>query len=325
MTPLEVGGALLATAQIRTLQLERYSNNIRVLCDNGAQVDVISAAGARRLGLRSAKSNAEVSGVDGRSTIRANGIATVGVCARNSTDVLITINLLVVPKVEMILPSNAITMPIAGELELADPTYTVPGKVELILGAASLAALLDEVTPIRQPDGCIALKTRLGWIVFGPSPTNKPTPSQLYTVLAEPTPSLEELLLRFWKCEDLGNQRRQSADERWCEEHFQRTCHRDGCGRYVVRLPLKTAAADLGSTREIAKKRFLFLERRLTSDSELREKYIAFMKELVQLNHMRKCTRAPTSEAPYSAPRRNQEVPGGLRCILQEQVRFVFE
>lgn len=175
---LTIGSALLATAQVRTFQHGRYSNNTRALCDPGAQVDVISSSCAQRLGLRFLKTDAQLSGVDGPNIIRASGIATVGICARNADNVLMTIKLLLVPNMSMILPSNSNTLPIAGQLDLADPSYMVPGKVEIILGAGTLAALLEETAPNRQPDGCIALKTRLGWIVFGPTQSGS-TQSQM--------------------------------------------------------------------------------------------------------------------------------------------------
>lgn len=287
-------GSSLATAQVRMFQHGRYSTNIRALCDTGAQVDVISTACAQRLSLRFEKTDVQLHGVDSPRVIHATGIATVGICARNCSEVLTTTKLLLVPGLGMTLPSTLSALPIAGNLELADPTYREPGTVELILGAGTWAALFTESKPIRQPDGRIALNTRLGWIAFGPAVQHNATQLQVSTILADPAEGLDAILVRFWECGEINEQRRPTADELWCEQHFQRTCHRDASGRYVIRLPLKQAGPRLGSSREIAKKRFLLLERRLSNDADLRAKYVAFMRELVQLNHMQKCSRPPT-------------------------------
>lgn len=292
----EIEGAFLATTQLRMCQSGRFTGIIRALCDPSAQINIISAASAPRSGIKCDKSNAELQGI-GQLSVRVTGSCVVDVCDTNIKKVIQAVRFLVVKGFTMTLPSQPLYKLFHGEIELADPGYCTPSKVQVILGAGICASLLNEVPPARQPDGSIALSSSLGWIVFGPiRATAAPLMVTTVTVSATAQP-LDSLLQRFWECEDLNGPRRLSEDELWCEHHFRRSHYRDETGRYVVKLPLKSNASRLGSTREVARKRFLQLERRLSSDADMRAKYITFMRELVQLGHMSICDRPPVDGA----------------------------
>lgn len=71
-------------------------------------------------------------------------------------------------------------------------------------------------------------------------------------------------------------------------EHFQATATRSIEGRFVLRLPLKAGAAELGDTLTMARYRFLSVERKLQRDDKLREAYIMFMNEYLEMGHMEK-------------------------------------
>lgn len=61
---------------------------------------------------------------------------------------------------------------------------------------------------------------------------------------------------------------------------------RDDSGRFVVRLPFREDPNKLGGSRDIALRRFNQLERRFKGDKLLRERYVEFMREYQELNHM---------------------------------------
>ncbi|XP_055543239.1 uncharacterized protein LOC129728803 [Wyeomyia smithii] len=86
---------------------------------------------------------------------------------------------------------------------------------------------------------------------------------------------LEELLSRFWSCEEIGSSTNYSPEELRCEEQFAQTVERGSDGRYTVSLPKVEGA--------LAK-----IERRLLKDVELRQQYDQFIEEYLQLGHMRK-------------------------------------
>lgn len=54
----------------------------------------------------------------------------------------------------------------------------------------------------------------------------------------------------------------------------------------MVRLPFRDSTIELGESRQIAEKRLLSLERRFKGNDVLRERYIDFMREYIELGHM---------------------------------------
>lgn len=75
-------------------------------------------------------------------------------------------------------------------------------------------------------------------------------------------------LEKFWEIENVQSEtnRSLSADEKECEEFFDRTTFQDNNGRFVVRLPFRADPTLVGRSREIASRRFSQLERRFEKD-----------------------------------------------------------
>lgn len=61
---------------------------------------------------------------------------------------------------------------------------------------------------------------------------------------------------------------------------------RGGDGRFIVKLPFRKGTLKLGNLYNIAKRRFLSLERRLENNSELKNEYIKFINEYQNLGHL---------------------------------------
>ena len=106
-----------------------------------------------------------------------------------------------------------------------------------------------------------------------------------------------------------------------CESHFVKTTQRDNDGRFEVRLPFKTDVSVLGKSYEIAKRRFLALERKVAKDPKLRELYVAFMKEYIHLGHMSPIKNEIPTTPHYFIPH---------QCVLRAQstttkLRVVFD
>lgn len=75
-------------------------------------------------------------------------------------------------------------------------------------------------------------------------------------------------------------------DEQYCENHFIQNVERQRDGRLIVKLPLKDQKTSLGDSYEIAKRRFLNLERKLCTNPTLHQLYTEFIMEYRTLNHM---------------------------------------
>jgi len=62
---------------------------------------------------------------------------------------------------------------------------------------------------------------------------------------------------------------------------------RDAVKRFIVRLPINISTNMLGNTLTMATARFLSMEWRLQRDDKLRTEYTSFVKECLEIGHMK--------------------------------------
>ncbi|XP_038119981.1 uncharacterized protein LOC119770014 [Culex quinquefasciatus] len=127
-------------------------------------------------------------------------------------------------------------------------------------------------------------ETQFGWVIVGARSKGFSTVQTLSCNVL----SLEDLnsaVQQFWKMEQVPDSPTLSSEEESCEEFYQRSHKRDVTGRYVVGLPFKEGVVELGESRSMALRRFLFLERRLEKDPELKHEYSKFLREYEELGH----------------------------------------
>lgn len=103
---------------------------------------------------------------------------------------------------------------------------------------------------------------------------------------AERNNKLSEQIEMFWKIEECMIKENWSDEEKLCDEHFIQNTKRDKNGKFIVKLPLKDNAIHLGKSYDIALRRFLSLERRLTKCTEIYNQYRDFMQVYYKLGHM---------------------------------------
>lgn len=163
-------------------------------------------------------------------------------------------------------------------LPLADPEYWKPGKVQVVLNVKVFAKILIAVLPSKH-EGTALLETCLGLVVCGAqgAPACKETGAEVSYIHYTSVEELGDLVKRFWK---------RTEEEEKVEQLFLSTYSRDGTDRFTVLIPLKTDICDIGSSRLIALRRFLSLNKRLNQDPAFKKKYVAFTREHEQLGHM---------------------------------------
>lgn len=97
---------------------------------------------------------------------------------------------------------------------------------------------------------------------------------------------LQKKLNHYFECETFNDSPRLSHDEQLCEKIFTETTTRQTDGRFVVKYPLKQSPTSLGNSSDLALARFLALERKFNRDSVFKHKYIEFMTDYINLDHM---------------------------------------
>lgn len=154
----------------------------------------------------------------------------------------------------------------------ADPEYWSPNVVQILFGASFLAKIILSVVR-RNLNGTALIETTLGVIIFG-AHTNQmeEETGDLYSAIEyKENEQLDKLLERMWKLDQINYTEELTEEEKTVEKHFMETHKRDGDGRFVVEMILKNDIGDIGSSREIALRRFTYLERRLSKNPEMKK------------------------------------------------------
>ena len=131
-----------------------------------------------------------------------------------------------------------------GNLMLADPEFSIPREIDIVLGANIYGQLV--LSGVLSQAGLLAQSTIFGWVLTGSLPTTASHPTK--TISACSTLSDENdlcherlvgLVQRFWSMEDVPNVVRQSTADTECERIYATRHRRDSSGRYIVPLPTK--------------------------------------------------------------------------------------
>nr|XP_029732110.1 uncharacterized protein LOC115268197 [Aedes albopictus] len=285
----EQKAVLLSTAVVNILDVHGQTKLCRVLLDSGSQLHLITEAMANLLGITRTRCSTSVVGVNGKQTPIKHKMAVQ--FGSRINDFSQRIECLIVPRIASVLPASKLNVSnwiIPEEVTLADPDFYKPQRIDLLIGAELFYHTLRTgqiQLGVKLP---VLQETVLGWVVSGPA-SGHPSyrqPQNCHTAIPDPEHhELEQLIQRFWELEEVPTASKLSKEEEQCELHYQQTTTRDSSGRYVVRLPFRDSSDQLGESRQQALQRFGHLERRLSSNAELKRQYDSFMEEYIELNH----------------------------------------
>lgn len=286
---------LLATALVKAQTAAHDFQIVRALLDQGSQASFITEAAVQFLRLKKSPIRGVVSGIgNGKSSV-ANYMVKLVLQSLTESGFEIEVKAYVLKNITSYLPDRQlepIRWPDLEHLVLADPHFSKPNKIDVLLGADVYSEILRDGVKKAPTGTLVAQSTSLGWILSG-MVEMEPKVSQVNKIMAMHAHIEEtDILKRFWEIEDQlpNSERIFTEEEQRCEELFASTTRRTADGRYIVRLPFKNQNPSCvgGKTREIALKRFFLLERKLSRDPDLKERYTNVIKEYLQLDHMKK-------------------------------------
>lgn len=299
---------LLATAVI--VINDKLGNPIqfRALCDPGSQVNLMTASAYQRLRFGRTMQPVELAGIDEQRSIGL-GKVSVKFGSRFPSTNTYHMTAIIMKKITGRLPSSTIDTTdykhVDG-LNLADPNYNVSGDIDVLLGAAVCSELLKSGMKrgdIGQP---IAQCTRIGWVLYGSTKMPQSKLAVLHAIAETPQSvaddKIDEMLQRLWEVESVPQKHLRTKEEQLCEDHFVANTVRNESGRYVVKLPIRADAFQLGNSRQTALCRLMQLERRFERAPALKENYIQFMREYLSLGHMREAGPLPHGQQHYYIP-----------------------
>ena len=191
-------------------------------------------------------------------------------------------------------------------LQLADPRFDVPRRIDLLVGSD----LMDRVLLMESRTGtsgtASAYNTIFGWAVFGQYGQAEGKPNVCVST-QQIEPELEhgdQLLQKFWKQEEIDLSRPTfSPEELLTQEHYANnfTYNSVSC-RYTVRLPVRKESPALGDSRTQALQRFRANER-ATIKKGIYAKFQQVVQEYLDLGHAQPVnTSTLIANQPYYLP-----------------------
>lgn len=292
---------VLATACVRLQAGVRITEPCRAMLDTGAEASVIQRECVNRLQIPAVCCKGSVIGVTGAvEQITEKVIVHLKSIYDNDWSFKIELYVMNNP-IDHFIPLVKLPTMVPDGISLADPGFRVPAPVQILLSVDVWARIQGNIF-YRHNDGAMLLQeTALGYVVFGRAKICNEAKSNFH-VLSNALQSVEEtekdelskFMRNFWRIEEIAESLQLlSPEAQAVEQYFMQTHRRNENGRYVVFIPLKENALPMSDTRNIALRRFHQLERKLQRDSELKQKYVEFMKEYEELGHMKPATRPP--------------------------------
>ncbi|XP_067210840.1 uncharacterized protein [Linepithema humile] len=282
---------LLATARIIVRSSNGNSTIARALIDQGSEISLVTERLAQRLKLPRIKSSIPLVGVGGQSSNKTRGFVSFTIRPHFTSTFEKVISAHILSALTTAIPTLKVSSKSWKHLEglqLADPYYSNPGEIDLLLGADVYGQLIDTGIVKGGSDSPIAQQTQLGWIVSGPTSSVRPT-CHMQSYCISQSADLYDLLQRFWELDSISVKPVSSLnqDEQECEEHFCSTHSRDSQGRYVVCLPFKASSQTLGDSKRKASLLCHKLVERFSKNAKYAVQYSEFMDEYLRLGHMR--------------------------------------
>lgn len=186
---------------------------------------------------------------------------------------------------------------------LADKQFWLPNKIHLIFGIGFFARIIMSVIQ-RNFDGTALMDTFYGIIIFGAHKENHDQNGRVFSAIQyNESEQLDKLLKRLWEGDQIENCSPYTEEELQVEKHFLETHFRDETGRFVAKLPIKENISDIGSSKEIAWRRFIIGERKRMKNPRLQSVYVEKMREMIHKKHLVLATeKAKPGELQYYIP-----------------------
>lgn len=282
---------ILPTAMVR-LEIEgKMTKPVRALGDTGSHPNLMVHNIMKNYGFVGIPKYTGLLGISGLP-VQIRRQITVKIFPWFESDQFVEATFWILPKGSKwcnILPDRAIKtneIKLSSELRLADPIFWKPEQVQLLFGIEIWAQLIQPKI-IELSRALVQQDTKIGSVIMGKTEAG---PTQLnhktFNIREYNYKELENLLKRMWEIEQVPTKLQKSREQELVERIFKEKRTRDESGRFFVPILLQPNVTDIGDSRQIAMRRFFYLEKRFKKDPDYHKQYIDFMREYEQLGHM---------------------------------------
>ncbi|KAL0849193.1 hypothetical protein ABMA28_013532 [Loxostege sticticalis] len=147
---------LLSTALVQVSDVNGKLHTARLLLDNGSTSNFVTRDFFEELGLPRESTDSTIQGINNQLTLSAES-CNLTIKSR-VTDYTASLDCYILPSITQSLPSTYINknnIQLPSDIQLADPTFNIPGAVDILVGSEIFWDL-----PVIQ-------ETKLGWVVSG--------------------------------------------------------------------------------------------------------------------------------------------------------------
>ncbi|XP_063372656.1 uncharacterized protein LOC134660793 [Cydia amplana] len=201
-------------------------------------------------------------------------------------------------------PVDVQSLQIPKHIRLADPDFNQPGEIEILIGADIFWDILGTKKLSLGPSMPTLRDSKFGWLICGrmytntnnqnnknqnTNDTNNKIQNKIncnHAIISKSQQNIENMLTKFWETEEVPNKNALNQNEQECENHFLTNTIRLDNGRFCVKLPLTESPECLGDSYNLAKRRFLNLERKFKRNPTLKSEYTTFINEYAELGHL---------------------------------------
>lgn len=295
---------MLATGYVKLQSHTGETHIVRTLFDDGSEINIISEQLVRLLKLKKEQFSIEITGVTG-TELCDSGIVAANIKPwfTNECDYSLNIECLVMKN---ILGAKQFhfrnDIPEFNGLLLADPDFNKSSEIHMLLGVEVCSEIAKEHI-VSSECGLKARATDFGYLVAGSLKHYENVDVSVVRAVTENNEErlIDQLMSRFWEMND-SSQRDLTIDEERAQTYFRKTVAREPNGRFIVRIPFIEGDTQLGDSAGIAMQRYQQLERRFSRDPDLRQKYNEFMREYINLGHMRLANKNEQNDDGYFIP-----------------------
>lgn len=198
------------------------------MIDLGLQVSFISKRLVQQLHLKKKSVTFELHGIGAVNAGRTQGLVSVALQPHFKSSQQVHLQAYVLSKLTATIQATSkANWSHFQQLQLADPNYNQPGKIDIIIGADYYGQICLESLRKGPNNTPTAQLTIFGWILFGP--TGNPTVSSIQCFHTSIHDELYELIHRFWKLDEIpvSNTSSFTPNDQECEDHFKATHSRD--------------------------------------------------------------------------------------------------
>ncbi|XP_043947289.2 uncharacterized protein LOC122817906 [Drosophila biarmipes] len=280
----ELKRSILPTAMVYVKNAKGDLVTCRLLLDTGSELSYVSERCIQALGLTRSASRILVTGISSVKADTTRGCTTLHIKSCISDDRLV-VYAHVLGKITSSLERqniDASTLEVFKDLQLADTQFNTNTPVDMLLGSEHVWSVFTGRKMYDNKGNLIAISSVFGWVI-----TSLITSNASNAVALTTTMEIDCTLQKFWELENVQVSTKAEPEDEKVEKHFLATHSRDENGKYVVELPFNAENPEFGDTLHGALKRFKSVERRLQQNEQLRTQYVYFMREYINLGHMR--------------------------------------